>query len=61
MLEGSIKAKAQVLGVRVVRDIPKDVALQGLNEIAVAKEAIKSGNSAEAIFIRLICQLTEKK
>ena len=45
----------------MVRDIPKDVALQGLNEIAVAKEAIKSGNSAEAIFIRLICQLTEKK
>ena len=56
-----MKTKAQALGVRYVRQIDSDVALQGLNEIAVAKEAIKSGNSAEAIFIRLICQLTEKE
>ena len=56
-----MKTKAQALGVRYVRQIDSDTALNGLQLIAKAREDIKASNSAEAIFIRLICQLTEKE
>lgn len=61
LLTGPMKTKAQALGVRYVRQIDSDTALNGLQLIAKAREDIKASNSAEAIFIRLICQLTEKE
>lgn len=62
LLTGSMKTKAQALGVRYVRQIDdSDTALNGLQLIAKAREDIKASNSAEATLVRLICQLTEKE
>lgn len=58
LLSGSQQSKAQALGVRMIRTIAPEEALYGLQVIDDAKNCVKSGNSAEAILIRLICQLT---
>lgn len=58
LLTGSMKTKAQALGVRYVRQVDSDAALNGLQLIGKAREDIKASNSAEAVLVRLICQLT---